>query len=93
MGPQERRAAQVPATDRLDAGSQGTVEDRGGPAGDAAGSPLLAVPLTGLPPAEATVLRFHDESHLSFDEMEGMAGPGLVQVRDAWSRGLKMAFP
>ena len=89
MGPQERCAAQVRATDCLPPGSQGTVDDRGGHAGEAAESQLLADALTGLPPVEATILRLHDESRLSFDEIGEMMGLGLVQVRAAWARGLK----
>lgn len=89
MGPQERCTAQVPATDCLAAGGQGTVDDRDGHAGDVADLPFLAAALTVLPPLEATILRLHDESRLSFDEIGKRMGLGLVQVRAAWARGLK----
>jgi DNA-directed RNA polymerase specialized sigma24 family protein len=89
MGHQGPFIAQVSATDHLAVAVQVSVDDRGDQARDGAELLLLAAALTGLSPLEATILRLHDESRLSFDEIGDLMGLGLVQVRAAWARGLK----
>ena len=56
---------------------------------DTTESLLLAVALTALPNLEATVLRLHHESRLSFEDIAISLGLTLNDVRTAWVRGLR----
>lgn len=58
-------------------------------AADGADWSLLAAALACLSHPEATVIRLHDGSGLSFEEIGETIGLDATSARSAWARGLK----